>query len=90
MLSCSSRSPPCPARPPGQGLQTDRNEEFVSFSYPDYRDLRDRATTLAGLAVVRNAAVTLGTDGRSERVWAQLVSGNFFEVLGVGAQAGRR
>jgi predicted permease len=70
-------------------MQTDRNEEFVSFSYPDYRDLRDRATTLAGLAVVRNAAVTLGTDGRSERVWAQLVSGNFFEVLGVGAQAGR-
>jgi predicted permease len=33
--------------------------------------------------------VTLGADGRSERVWAQLVSGNFFEVLGVGAQAGR-
>jgi predicted permease len=70
-------------------LQTDRNEEFVSFSYPDYRDLRDRATTLDGLAAVRNLPVTLASDGRSERVWAQLVSGNFFEVLGVGAQAGR-
>ena len=79
---------------PGQdrlvkALQTDRNEEFISFSYPDYRDLRDRSTTLAGLAAVRNVPVTLAADGRSERVWAQLVSGNFFEVLGVEAQAGR-
>jgi predicted permease len=79
---------------PGQdrlvkALQTDRNEEFISFSYPDYRDLRDRATTLAGLAAVRSVPVTLGADGRSERVWAQLVSGNFFEVLGVAAQTGR-
>ena len=70
-------------------MQTDRNEEFISFSYPDYRDLRDRATTLAGLAAARNAAVTLGADGRSERAWGQLVSGNFFEVLGVKAQVGR-
>ncbi len=70
-------------------LQTDRNEEFISFSYPDYRDLRDRATKLAGLVAVRNAAATLGVDGRSERVWGQMVSGNFFEVLGVTARVGR-
>jgi predicted permease len=70
-------------------LQTDPNEEFVSFSYPDYRDLRDRATTLAGLAAVRNVPATLAAEGRGERVWMQLVSGNFFEVLGVGSRTGR-
>jgi hypothetical protein len=70
-------------------LQTDRNEEYVSLSYPDYEDLRDRSRGIADLAVMRNVPVTLGVDGRSERAWAQLVSGNFFEVLRVGAAKGR-
>ena len=70
-------------------MQTDRAQEFVSFSYPDYRDLRDQAKSVAGLIAVRPTAATLGADGRSERAWVQLVSGNFFEVLGVGAALGR-
>lgn len=70
-------------------LVTDPNEGYVSHSYPDYRDLRDRSRGIADIAVLRSVPVTLGADGRSERGWAQLVSGNFFEVLGVGAQLGR-
>ncbi len=68
--------------------QTDPNQGVVSFSYPDYRDFRDRAQTL-GLAATRQVLASLGRDGGSERVHAQLVSGNFFEVLGVRPTLGR-
>jgi predicted permease len=69
-------------------LQTDRDEEFVSHSYPDYRLYRDRATTLT-LAVMRPVAATLGADSRNDRVWGQLVSGNYFEMVGLRPETGR-
>ena len=69
-------------------LMTDRDEDFVSHSYPDYRIYRDRATTLT-LAVLRPVPATLGAEGRNDRVWGQLVSGNYFEVVGLRPQAGR-
>ena len=53
--------------------QTDPNQGVVSFSYPDYRDFRDRAQTL-GLAATRQVLAALGRDGGSERIHAQLVS----------------
>jgi predicted permease len=70
-------------------VQTDPQQEFVSFSHPDYRDLRDQAQTVSGLIALRQTAATLGADGTSERAWVQIVSGNFFEVLGVEAALGR-
>ena len=68
--------------------QTDPNQGVVSFSYPDYRDFRDRAQTLS-LATTRQVLASLGRDGASERIYAQLVSGNFFEVLEVRPALGR-
>jgi predicted permease len=70
-------------------LQTDPQQEFVSFSYPDYRDLRDQAKSVSGLFALRQTAATLGADGTSERAWVQIVSGNFFDVLGIDAALGR-
>ena len=70
-------------------LQTDPQQEFVSFSYPDYRDLRDQAKSVSGLIALRQTAATLAADGRSDRVWVQVVTGNFFGVLGVDAALGR-
>jgi predicted permease len=72
-----------------KALQTDSQQEFVSFSYPDYRDLRDGAKSVSGIVALRQTAATLGADGTSERAWVQVVSGNFFEVLGVDAALGR-
>jgi predicted permease len=68
---------------------TDRNEGFVSFSHPDYRDLRDRATRLSGIVVTRSLAAGLGAEHGAQRIFVQMVSGNFFDVLGVGARHGR-
>jgi predicted permease len=72
-----------------QQKEPGNNEGYVSLSYPDYRDYRDRNTTLAGLAVTRNVMVALESDGNPERLYGQIVSGNFFDVLGVRASLGR-
>ena len=54
-----------------------------NVSWADYRDFRDGMGTLAGLAVRRQTAFTLG-DGQPPRLaWGELVSLNYFEVMGV-------
>jgi predicted permease len=68
---------------------TEKGDNFPTFSYPDYRDLRDRNDVLAGLALYRMAPVNLSHDGTNERIWGYLVSGNYFEMLGIGAARGR-
>ncbi|HEX7175815.1 MAG TPA: ABC transporter permease [Pyrinomonadaceae bacterium] len=66
-----------------------RDEEVGAFSYPDYRDFRDRNEVFTGLFVHRFAPMSLSREGQSERVWGYLVSGNYFDVLGVSAARGR-
>ena len=62
--------------------------EIVS-SYPMYRDLRDRSTAFDGVIARFATSVALGFRGQTERANAELVSGNYFDVLGVGTRAGR-
>ncbi|HEX4005078.1 MAG TPA: ABC transporter permease [Acidobacteriaceae bacterium] len=59
------------------------------FSYPMYRDLRERNTVLSGL--IAESPLTLGVtwNNRAESVRAELVSGNYFETLGVRPAVGR-
>ena len=59
------------------------------WSYPNYKDVRDRNQVLSGLAVHRFAAMSISNNGNNERVWGYLVSGNYFDVLGVNAFHGR-
>ena len=60
-----------------------------SLSYPNYKDLRDRNQALSGLAVYRFDPLSLSHNGNNERVWGYLVSGNYFDVLGVRPFLGR-
>jgi predicted permease len=62
---------------------------FVPNSYPDYRDFRDHLKLLSGIAVTHPAAFSVGQQDHAERVWGELVSGNFFSVLGTSATVGR-
>jgi predicted permease len=55
----------------------------TNISWPDYRDYRDGMTTLAGVAVRRQAAFTLGEGTAPRLAWGELVSLNYFEVMGV-------
>ena len=63
--------------------------EWVPNSYPDFIDFRDHLKLFDGVAVTRPAALSAGSDDRAERIWAELVSGNFFAVLGVKPELGR-
>lgn len=59
------------------------NGEFLTTSYADYRDYRDQAKLIAGLAAEQPGLLNLGDDQRAELTWAELVSGNYFAVMGV-------
>ena len=63
-----------------------------AFSYPEYLYLRDHARSFSGMTAsswhVRTAAEWRG--GRvADRLQGQLVSANYFAVMGVGARLGR-
>lgn len=64
--------------------------QFQSVSWLDYRDIRERARTLSGLAASRefDAALSRGGD-ETLLTMGQLVSGDFFSVLGVEPALGR-
>ena len=66
---------------------SDANESV--FSYPLYKDLRDRSQAFAGVIARSSAAVSVSDGGASERALAELVSGNMFQVLGVPPLLGR-
>ncbi len=61
----------------------------VSVSYPDYKYFRDHDRSFTGLAATDMLPFSLGLGSSGERVWGELVSGNYFQLLGVGAQLGR-
>jgi predicted permease len=60
-----------------------------SFSYPMYQDLRDRNSVFSGVIARSGAQMNVSYGDQTERVSGELVSGNFFEVLGVRPWAGR-
>ncbi|HWO03079.1 MAG TPA: ABC transporter permease [Blastocatellia bacterium] len=68
---------------------TGKNDAMLAFSYPEYVDFRDRNDVLAGLFAARISPMSLSRGGNNERLWGYLVSGNYFEVLGVSAVQGR-
>jgi predicted permease len=60
-----------------------------SFSYAMYQDLRDRNSAFSGVIARGGTQMNVTYGDRTERVLGELVSGNFFEVLGVRPWAGR-
>src|SRR5688572_22787914 len=87
---------PSPVPRPGEllvvGSRVDlgRSTNTVT-SYPDYADIRDRSRSFAGIMAytIRRAGIT-STPGAPARIkLVQLVSGNFFDVLGVQPALGR-
>ena len=65
------------------------NGDWVPNSYPDYIDFRDRLKLLDGIVASHPVAFTVGQEEHAERVEGELVSGNFFGVLGVQPELGR-
>ncbi|HJQ26942.1 MAG TPA: ABC transporter permease [Blastocatellia bacterium] len=81
---------------PYWGKKIDR-EVWGEFSYPNYVDLREQNKSLADLCawaelsagVSTSESRSGGDDERAEVVWGELVSGNYFDVMGVKPILGR-
>lgn len=63
--------------------------DMFAHSYPNYKDFRDRNDVLSGLLAYRFSPMSLSRNGNNEKVWGYLVSGNYFDVLGVKPAVGR-
>ena len=62
----------------------------TTFSYPMYQHFRDANTTMVDLVgSVPVGRMTAMVDRRAEAVTGMLVTGNFFQLLGVNARVGR-
>jgi predicted permease len=61
----------------------------MTTSYEDYRDYRDHLKLVSGIALFRPSVFSLGQENHPMRVFGELVSGNYFAVLGVKAALGR-
>ena len=59
------------------------------FSYPMYRDLRDKNTVLSGLIASEPASAGVTWNNAAVAASTELVTGNYFQVLGVKPALGR-
>ena len=67
---------------------SDGRESFA-VSYPDYRDYRERNQVFTDLLCWGEASLSLTTGGEPEQLTGMLVSGNYFDLLGVQPALGR-
>lgn len=68
---------------------TKKGNIFDTMGYQDYQALRDAPEVLTGLAAVSSAKMNLASDEATEQISGQLVSGNYFPLLGVRPRIGR-
>ena len=59
------------------------------FSYPEYLDLSAQTTAFAGLAADDQRGALLATNDETELLFVNVVSENYFSVLGIRAELGR-
>src|SRR5262245_36127367 len=72
-----------------RGSHNGSNMGARMHSYPIYQDIQQRAEPLAEVLCRRLVPASLSIDNRTERVEAEMVSGNYFTMLGVPAAIGR-
>jgi predicted permease len=83
---------PLPVLHPNQVLSANSvsgTEVAPAFSYPNYKDFRDRSRSVSGMIGYRIAPMAMSRGGSNAQLWGYMVTGNYFEVLGVKAAIGR-
>ena len=70
------------------GRTNSRND--LSFSYPNFVDLRAaRPDAVEDLIAFRGVAINMRADGEPVRIWGEMVTPNFFDVLRLKPMLGR-
>lgn len=67
----------------------DTPNHLHEFSYPMYRDLREKNGVFSGLIAAAPASIGVMWNNHAEKATAEMVSGNYFDVLGVKPALGR-
>ena len=67
----------------------DKPENYSSFSHPDYQEIHEQAKTFSGLAAYSSVSTSTTLNGEATRLDGEIVSGNYFSVLGVKPALGR-
>ena len=82
---------PLPVDRPGQLVEIIRGDGMNgnTLSHPDYLAISARNGTLAGLAISSLTELSFGHGKQSQMITGELVSGNYFDVLGVRPALGR-
>ena len=63
--------------------------KYATSSFPDYKDLREWNDTLAGLAAINLTIATYDAGERTQMLFGEEVTGNYFDLLGVKPALGR-
>jgi predicted permease len=72
-----------------QGVHMGSNMGSRMHSYPLYQELQQKAEPFAQVLCRRLVPASVSVNGQTERVEAELVSGNYFSMLGVKPAIGR-
>ena len=67
----------------------DSDGHFNYFSYPMYKDLRDKNQVFSGILAADKAQVAVSWHNQSENDDAEIISGNYFQLLGLTPALGR-
>ena len=67
----------------------DNQQSYGDLSWPNYADVRDWNTSLSGLAGHALTWVAFGAEDKPDVVFGELVTGNYFDVLGLQPVLGR-
>jgi len=81
---------PLPVTAPQQLEQIIAADGRAGFSYPLFREIRERNTVFAGVFARAITPATLVSGGSAERGSIEIVSANYFQILGVTPALGRR
>jgi len=74
---------------PATGHVSTDGDSAESFSYPMYKGLRDNNSVFSGILARYGFSASVASHGQTDRASGEVVSGNYFEVLGVQPAIGR-
>ncbi len=84
---------PLPVKDPHQIIALGMRDNYLEFphglSYEDFSDYREKNEALSDLALYWTLSAGLSHEGRAERAIVDVVSANYFSLLGVDAIHGR-